>query len=385
MRILFTFDGNRGHLDPLIPIARAAMAAGHAVAFAGRPWMVPKVELLGFACFAAGLDDGLIPQPAPLRPFDLAREVPWGSRKPRARIADLLPVLKQWRPDLVVWEETDIAGGIVAERLGLLHVSVVVSASGSFFRPEVVRSAVRELRAELGLPPDPHLEMLSRYLVLAPVPPSFRDPDFPLPRTGSPIQPAALDASRDDDLPAWIHDLPPRPTLYFTLGSVFPLESGDVFARVVAGVRELPVTLIVSVGDEFDPGDVGPQPPNVWVERWIPQVPLLSRCDIVICHGGSGTVIGALAHGLPLVVIPIGADQPANAARCEALGVGRVLDPIGATQDEARDAVQTVLSEPSYRESAGRLEREALALPGPREAVMLLERLAAERRPLVGQ
>jgi UDP:flavonoid glycosyltransferase YjiC (YdhE family) len=58
MRILFTFDGNRGHLDPLIPIARAAMAAGHAVAFAGRPWMVPKVELLGFACFAAGLDDG---------------------------------------------------------------------------------------------------------------------------------------------------------------------------------------------------------------------------------------------------------------------------------------------------------------------------------------
>ena len=53
MRVIFTFAGGQGHLDPLVPIARAAAAAGHSVAFAGRPWMVPKVEALGFACFRA--------------------------------------------------------------------------------------------------------------------------------------------------------------------------------------------------------------------------------------------------------------------------------------------------------------------------------------------
>ena len=195
--------------------------------------------------------------------------------------------------------------------------------------------------------------------------------------------PAALDASRNDDVPAWMRELPSRPTVYLTLGSVFPLESGDLFARVISGVGDMPVTLIVTVGPEIDPDDFGPQPPNVRIEHWIPQAPLLSHCDLVISHGGSGSVIGALAHGLPLVVIPMGADQPHNAERCKALGVARILDPIAATPDEVREAVRAVLAEPSYREAAGRLAREALGLPGPAHAVMLLERLAAERRPLL--
>jgi UDP:flavonoid glycosyltransferase YjiC (YdhE family) len=58
MRVIFTFAGGQGHLDPLVPIARAAAPAGHSVAFAGRPWMVPKVEALGFACFPGGTDNG---------------------------------------------------------------------------------------------------------------------------------------------------------------------------------------------------------------------------------------------------------------------------------------------------------------------------------------
>src|SRR5512135_3646691 len=66
MRVMFTFSGGQGHLDPLVPIARAARAAGHAVAFVGRPWMVPRVEVLGFACFPAGSDAGLEPVTRPL-------------------------------------------------------------------------------------------------------------------------------------------------------------------------------------------------------------------------------------------------------------------------------------------------------------------------------
>jgi len=388
VRILFNFAGGSGHLDPLVPIARAAEAAGHVVAFAGRPWMVPKVEALGYACFPSGSDEGLTPRRIPLQTSvanekdlkDLAAS-DFGLRIPRERISDLLPLCETWQPDVLVWEETDLAGGLVAERLGILHARVLEIAEGSFARPEVLAEPLRLLRAEQRMPADPDLAMLSRYLVLSPAPPSFRNPACPLPATAHAIQPGALD-DRPEELPAWVARLSARPTVYFTLGTVFPLESGDLFARVIAGVRELPINLVVTVGPDFDPEELGPQPANVHVERWIPQDALLSHCDLVISHGGSGSVVGALAHGLPMVLIPMGADQPLNAGRCEALGVGRILDPIAATSEGVREAVSAVLAEPSYQQAARKIQRESAALPGPSHAAWLIQRLAAERRPL---
>jgi UDP:flavonoid glycosyltransferase YjiC (YdhE family) len=110
---------------------------------------------------------------------------------------------------------------------------------------------------------------------------------------------------------------------------------------------------------------------------------LLPHCDVVVSHGGSGSVIGALAHGLPSIVIPMGADQPHNAARCEALGVGRVLDAVEATPEDVRDTVAAVLADPTYRRAAERIRAEIAALPVTEHALALLERLAAEKRPLL--
>src|SRR5690348_10962471 len=109
MRILFTFAGGSGHLDPLVPIARAAEAAGHVVAFAGRPWMVPKAEALGFQAFAGGSDAGLAPKRSPLVAVDMQRELRdlgygFGRRIARERAADMLPLCAAWRPDLLVCE-----------------------------------------------------------------------------------------------------------------------------------------------------------------------------------------------------------------------------------------------------------------------------------------
>jgi len=94
-------------------------------------------------------------------------------------------------------------------------------------------------------------------------------------------------------------------------------------------------------------------------------------------------MLGALGHGLPLVVIPISADQPRNARRCVALGVGRSLEPAAVTPGAVREAVRAVLGDPSYRANAGRVRDEMAALPGPEHAVALLERLAAEKQPLL--
>jgi MGT family glycosyltransferase len=156
---------------------------------------------------------------------------------------------------------------------------------------------------------------------------------------------------------------------------VFNLESGDLFQRVLAGLRDLPINVIATVGRDIDPAELGPQPANIRIERFIPQPALLPHCAAIVSHGGSGSVLGALAHGLPSVLIPMGADQPLNAERCAALGVGLALDAITCTPETVRAAVAMVLDDPSYRHAAERMRDEIAALPGPEYAVGLLERL----------
>jgi UDP:flavonoid glycosyltransferase YjiC (YdhE family) len=158
VRMLFTFAGGSGHLEPLIPIARAAEAADHVVAFAGRPWMVPKVEALGFPAFATGSDVGLTPKRVPLAAVDLEREIRaigrgFGHRIARERATDILPLCAAWRPDLLVCEELDFGAMIVAERLALPHATVLVIAAGGFVRPDVVAEPLNEVRAEHGRNP----------------------------------------------------------------------------------------------------------------------------------------------------------------------------------------------------------------------------------------
>lgn len=388
MRILFTFAGGSGHLDPLVPIARAARAAGHEVAFAGRPSMLPIVTALGFRAYAAGADAGLTPTRLPLQEVDAGREDAamrdgFARRIARERALDILPLCGDWPPDLLVCDETDFGAIVVGERLGLPVATVLTSPVGSFVRRGLVAEPLTELRAEHGLPPDPELAMLSRYLVLSPAPASYRDPAFPLPATAHGVRLFTPEPEPHEHEPHWIADILEAPTVYVTLGTVFNLESGDLFARILAGLRDLPANVVVTVGRDIDPAEFGPQPDRVHIERYIPQSLLLPHCSLVVSHAGSGSVIGALAHGLPMVLVPMGADQPHNAARCSELGLARVLDAVHATPGALREAGSIQLLDPTCRRAARRMRDEFAALPGPAHAVALLERLAAERRPLL--
>jgi UDP:flavonoid glycosyltransferase YjiC (YdhE family) len=369
MRILFAFTGGRGHVEPLLPLAEAARTAGHAVAFAGRPSVLSVLEERGFDGYATE-PPGRRPERIPLQELDPEREArdfreAFADQLARQRAPRVAALCSEWRPDVVVCDETDFGAMVAAERLELPYASVVTLAAGTFAVPELVAEPLGRLRSEHGLPPDPGLAMLSRHLVLAPLPPRYRDPAFPLPPTARCFRPFDSAVAR--------HDGAPR--VYFTLGTVFNLESGDLFSRVLAGLGKLPVEVVATVGSEIDPAELGSLPPHVRVERFVPQAEILPRCSAVVSHGGSGSVLGALAHGLPQVLIPMGADQPLNAARCEELGLARVLDPVQATPQTVREAVTAVLTEPRYRAAAERLQHEFAALPGPEFAVNLLERL----------
>ena len=391
MRILLAFPGGTGHFLPMVPVARAAEAAGHVVAVACQGAMVATVEEAGFTAFDAGGASLLAPgvrQPLLLpdaQEEDRAARIARGAARDRERASAVLALCHQWRPDIVVCDEVDLGVVVAAERLGLPYATVQSTASGSVLPSGVVAEQANELRAEHSLPPDPGLEMLRRYLVLVPFPPGFRDPGSPLPPTAHVLRHVSPDRPLGDSAPPWLAARSDSDLVYVTLGTVFNQESGDLFERIVEGVRELPVNVVATVGRALDPEVLGLQPANVHVERYIPQAQLLPHCRLVVSHGGSGSVIGALAHGLPMVVIPIGADQPRNAQRCHDLHVARVVQALEATPDRVRAEASDVLADPTYRLHAERMRGEIAALPGPDHAVRLLERLATERQPLLSR
>ncbi len=181
--------------------------------------------------------------------------------------------------------------------------------------------------------------------------------------------------------PDWLTARRTRPLIYATLGTAQNHRT-DVFVKILVGLRDEPVELVVTVGRNQDPSQFGEQPPNVHIERYIPQSLLYPHCAAVVMHGGSGTLMGALRHGLPLVLLPLGADQPANAAAAQAVGVARVLDPARLTPEDVREAVRTVLTQGDYRRHARRLQAEIVALPAFAQGVRLLERLARTKTPL---
>src|SRR5262245_17390297 len=181
MRVLFAFSAGRGHLEPLLPLAGAALDRGLFVAFCGRPRMRAEVEELGFPFFAAGSDLGLAPQKRPLAPVDAERETrlfAWGfgERIARERAAALPASLAEWRPDVLVCDETDFGAMLAAEAAGIPAATVLVTASGRFVRPDLVAPFLDPVRAEHGLAADPALAAAHRHLVLSPFPPSLRDP-----------------------------------------------------------------------------------------------------------------------------------------------------------------------------------------------------------------
>ncbi|CAN5601795.1 glycosyltransferase [soil metagenome] len=378
MRILFTFIGGLGHFHPLAPVARAAEAAGHEVAVAGSGRLVAEVAAAGFRTFATSPPRNRSTDPprrdmTPLVPIDRhATEVEFAENfadKGARRHAEAIEEhARGWRPDVIVRDEADLGSAIAAEVLDIPTAIVLVLASGLLLRPDLVAAPLATLRAERGLRADPGLAMLTHGLVLSPFPPSFRSPESPVPL------PETAFAFRSQDRSPH----PPRSSrkrVYVTLGTAFNDGSGDLFERLLAGVADIDADVLMTVGRDIDPGVFGVHPGHVRIERFVPQAEVLRSTDLVVSHGGSGSLMATLAHGLPSVLLPLGADQPHNAQRAEELGLARTLDAATASPEQIAQSVSAALDDRSARERAGRMADEIDALPGVAETVPMLEAL----------
>lgn len=201
---------------------------------------------------------------------------------------------------------------------------------------------------------------------------------------GAASPPGAVRRYRDDTadeaagpLPDWWEGSS-EPLVYVTFGTVtgrlglFP----DFYRAVVAAVARLPVRVLLTIGDAGDAADLGTVRANVHVERWWPQKAVMPHAAAMVGHGGFGTTLLGLASGLPMVVVPLFADQPHNARRVEAVGAAIVLEGGPAAAGSLAGALQRLLADSSYQTASMRMATEIAELQPVSASVPFLEQVA---------
>jgi UDP:flavonoid glycosyltransferase YjiC (YdhE family) len=128
-----------------------------------------------------------------------------------------------------------------------------------------------------------------------------------------PIRPVPGRIGPKDRIPPQFLELPEAPLVYVTLGTVF--NDPDLVRSMLDAIQDLPISIAITTGPGTDPALLGRRPANVAAASFVPQALLLPLASAVVSHTGSGTMLGALASGLPQVCLPRGADQFANAER----------------------------------------------------------------------
>jgi UDP:flavonoid glycosyltransferase YjiC (YdhE family) len=177
-------------------------------------------------------------------------------------------------------------------------------------------------------------------------------------------------------LPEWLLSAPARPRVCLTLGSVLPLsgELGELSA-FLNRCGDLDLEVVLAMGEEHAAA-LGPVPGNVRMAGWVPLSALLPSCSAIVHHGGAGTSLTALVHGVPQLVLPRMADQPANAAVVAARGAGLSLAPEETNAASVEAALLRLLREAGPARVAREVRAEIAAQPSPADLVVRLESLA---------
>lgn len=362
----------------MLPLARAFAAAGHDVAFATAAVWEAWARAEGFDFLRVGLEpDVADARNAPRRAA--LQSLPIPDRRPYAfttrfaiieapeRVDDVRVAVRSWGAELVVHEAGDLTAPLVATELELPSVHHGFGRMVPLRALAAAAEAMEPLWRAAGLAPTPYAGAF-RGAYVDIVPPSLSSdapPDGVRVERLRPAEPAPAEGE-----PEWLASLPGRPTVYVTLGTVF--NAVDRFRTLLAALGGLDVNVVATVGAGVDPATLAPLPRNAHVERYVPQEQVLRHVTVVVAHGGSGSMLGALAHGLPMLLLPRGADQFENAEACVEAGAGLALLPDEVSPDAVREAVLTLLEEPSYAAAARAVADEIAAMPSPDELVPVL-------------
>lgn len=421
MRVLFTTYEGGGHVPPALMVARRLAERGAEVLFVSDEATRPAADREGLPfqpwtsapnrAAAAQADDPL---------EDWRPRAPWSVVKAvcdavitgpaAAYAADTIVLIERFRPDVIVSMEL-LFGVMAAAEATRTPLTLLTGNLWCFptredvppFGPGFAASpsawaqgrdrTTRRLIArwyDAGLPA---LNAARRGLGLEPLARTLdqlqvadlvllgvaRSLDW---GTGPPPTPFVY-AGPLVSVPEWARDAAAsvspgdRPLVLASLGTTFQ-DQAPVMRRMIEALGRLPVRGVATLGPAIRIADM-PRRANVEVLRSASHDAVVPRCAAVICHGGHGTVLRPLMHGVPVLCLPMGRDQPENAVRIAARGAGLTL-PKSASAGRIARAVERLLREQSFREQARRLGAAVAAeVDGGQRAAEAIERLAAQR------
>lgn len=282
-----------------------------------------------------------------------------------------------YQPDMVVVDQHALAGALAAHRHGLPWATLVTGAMelthplAALPRVDAwVRAQIAALCQGAGVTDAGFDPRFSPYLVIA-FTTSALTGEEPFPGHFALVGPAMLERPSAFD---WDLLDPARRKVLVTVGTLATELAGDFRQRAAAAVTPLHATVqAIIVG----PPDLLPESPgNVLAVPSVPMLALLPRLDAVISHGGMNTVNEALAHGVPLVLAPIRHDQPVVASQVVRAGAGIRVPFNRVRPRQLREALVSVLDDPSCRRAAKRIAASFAAAGGAPAAAARLERAA---------
>lgn len=420
-----------GHLYPQISVALALRDRGHEVAFYTHESTRPVLDGVGFPLFPfVHVDEQRYE-----RIHALEAEVPATQPKGQTlsvamkayrdmladsipeQISDLEPIIREWRPDvlitdpalwgpiLVAWEKFGVPVALLTQMIG----SMIPGPDGPPWGPglppprtmrtrllsvavekaiDIVASSMRrrvnKIRASYGLGPmfhsvNAHTGRLPLYLI-----PSVPELDYnrrDQPSNVHYVGPCIWTKPAGDVQPEWLNELSAeRPVIHATEGTA-QYQEPFLLRATASGLAGLPMEVVLTTGQNRDPVALGLHPlaANVRIARWLNHEEFLPRCAVFITTGGAASVLASLKAGVPMIVVPTFWDKSDNAQRVVEAGVGLRLSPRACTPERLREAVMRLLNEPHFQQNARKMARRFAEEPGPSGAAELLIELAGQK------
>ncbi|MGW0705537.1 macrolide family glycosyltransferase [Streptomyces sp. NPDC002643] len=391
--IAFLNIGMHGHINPTLPVVAELVRRGHTVTYHTSPAFRAEIEATGATVrLYPGGDQPFPEQPTPVTWMEAlaTTSLHW--------LPAVLADLRRDRPDLIVHDSACLWGAVAARELGVPAASsfttfafnrrVPSPTRGSWqlladarTRPRSVRGYLRS-RRELRRRHDTHgLPLIDVANIRQPLNLVYTSREFqPAVRDFDPsyrfVGPSIGARPADPSFPV---DRLRDPVLYASLGTVFNADP-HLLRTFATALAPLGGTVVVSTG-QTDPDALGALPANVLARRFVPQPEVLARAALFITHGGMNSVNEAMYAGVPLLLVPQGADQPMVARRVVELGAGLSMRTQDVAKGSVRGLARRLLHEPGFRRAATTLRTAQHRAGGYGRAADELERYAHTARP----
>jgi UDP:flavonoid glycosyltransferase YjiC (YdhE family) len=390
MKILFASSPGVGHVQPAIGLALAARKRGHEIAWATARDTRHLLDAHLIDVFETGAPlaecraeyRARWPEAATLKGRDIAAHAfprLFGNVTANSMLPGFEHAIAKWKPNLIVSETGTVAAPLAARKFGVPQVTHAFGLPMPASTLHATAEQIAPLWQAEGWEVPAFAGLYDHGVIEISVPSLQAACPNPVLATQAWLQrPSSITAGPNDQLSSGLRDFlssqSGRPIIYVTFGTIFNKNAG--FTAALNAAAKIDALFVATTGTGNSTVSNESLARNVWVSDYVPQSLLLPLCTVVVSHAGSGTLSGAMSHGLPQLCLPQGADQFRNADALAACGAGISLEGNDVTESTIANAIQGLLEESSFRHNAEKLQREIGEMPTPDEVMAQLENVS---------